>query len=319
MDKLKAIEAFERVARLGTLTKAAKELQISRPMVSFYLKQLEDNLGVRLINRTTRQLALTEAGREYLTFCSSILLEFERQEAYLSELHINPRGSLHVVSSLSFGNFQLAPIVSEFSKLYPDLTISLIVTDNFIAKPLEADQRYDVAIVMNRPDEAGTYIITRIGEVRWILCGSPQYIEAHEAIVQPSDLLKHNCLVHRSLRPARSWRFQKGDRFFDVQVHGSVFSNSVMVLKSAALHGVGVAMLPHYSIMGELEAGTLTPLLKSFVGFQRPVYAVYPHQIVPKKTRLFIDFARRTLRRVEGEQGALPHSDTCGPREHYAL
>ncbi|MFN3889596.1 MAG: LysR substrate-binding domain-containing protein [Beijerinckiaceae bacterium] len=305
MDKLKAIEAFERVARLGTLAKAAQDLQISRPMVSFYLKQLEDHLGVRLVNRTTRQLSLTEAGREYLDFCSSILTQFEQQEAHLSELHLNPRGSLHIVSSLAFGNFQLAPIVSEFSQLYPELLISLIVTDNFVAKPVEADLKYDVAILMRRPEDAGTSIVTRIGEVRWILCGSRAYIESREPILHPSDLSKHNCLVHRSLGPSSSWRFQQGDQFFDVQVRGGVFSNSVMVLKSATMHGVGVAMLPHYAVKDELTNGALTPLLPSFIGFQRSVYAVYPHQIAPKKTRMFIDFARRALRKIEKEQEAL--------------
>ncbi len=148
---------------------------------------------------------------------------------------------------------------------------------------------------MHKPTEVGV-VMTRIGEVPWILCASPRYLKEREAPRQPNDLVEHNCITHRSLSPPNTWRFRKGSESFEVRVKGSIYSNSVMILRGAALEAVGIAVLPYYCVDADLAAGTLVPLLKDYIGPARSVYAVYPHAHAPKKVTSFIAFARKQLR-----------------------
>jgi len=297
MDKLKVMSTFIEVARWGSLARAAKELGVSRPLVSQQLKSIEHHLGARLVNRTSRQFSLTEVGTEYLQLCKSILAQVEEQEAMISRFHGQPRGTLRIVSSLAFGNYVLAPIAAEFLKQYPEIALKLVVTDNYISRRQLGDHSYDIAFVMDRVDDAATTMTTTVGAVQWFACASPAYLETHDPIEAPEDLTRHNCLSHRSFVPPDVWLFARHGKTVSVPVSGSVFSNSVMILRAAARAGLGVSVLPLYCIGDDLARGELVRVLPGMEMPPKPAYALYPHSTAPKKSRLFIDFCRAALRR----------------------
>ncbi len=217
MDKLRAMATFIEVAKWRSLARAAKELGVSRPLVSQQIKSIEEHLGTRLINRTSRQFSLTELGLQYLELCKSVVTQVEEREALLTQTHSSPRGTLRIVSSLAFGNYQLAPIAAKFIKEFPDINVTLIVTDNFITRKQLGDQSYDLAFVMDRVEDSTTTITTSVGAIQWIPCASPKYLRSRPAIMQPADLADHNCLSHRSFSPPDIWRFQRQGKAIDGQ------------------------------------------------------------------------------------------------------
>ena len=296
MDKLKAMATFIEVARWESLSRAAKELGVSRPLVSHQIKAIEAHLGTRLINRTSRQFSLTEVGAEYLKLCKSVVADIEEKEAAISQFHASPRGALRVVSSLAFGNYELAPIAAEFLKIYPDITVTLVVTDNYISRRQLADQSFDIAFVMDRVEDSATSVSTAVGTVQWLPCAAPRYLQEHERITVPEDLSRHNCLSHRSFTPPDVWRFMREGNSVDVPVRGGLFSNSVMVLRAGALSGLGVSQLPLYCIEDDLARGRLVQILDGYEAPPKTVYAIYPHSVAPRKSRLFVEFTRKMLK-----------------------
>lgn len=294
MDQLKAIDSFVRVARCGSLARAARELNLSRAAVSMQLRQLEDHLGVRLINRTTRALALTEAGSEYFAFCTKLLDSIDAEAAAMSRFHESPRGHLRIVVSASFGNFELAPLVAEFLATFPEVRVSLITTDTFVSPVEIAKRTYDVAVTMQGLADAAT-LSTRIGEVNWTVCASPNYLQRHGHPSGPAGLAEHNCLVHRSISPDSVWRLSGPDRIMEVPVAGSFFTNSAIALREMATAGIGIALLPTYCVQHDLTAKRLVEVLPGWAGPVRPVYALYSHARVPKKLRAFLDFTKARL------------------------
>lgn len=296
MDRLKAMGAFIEVARWGGISRAAKELGISRPAVSQQLKMLEDHLGARLVNRTSRQFSLTEVGLEYLELCKSVVAQVEEKEALISQYHGSPRGTLRVASSLAFGNYELAPIAAAFLRQYPDISITLVVTDNYISRRQLVDQSYDIAFVMDKVEDSATTVTSVVGAVQWIVCASQDYLDAHPPIRAPEDLAGHNCLSHRSFTPPGAWRFKRAGETFAVPVAGSLFSNSVMVLRAGVRAGLGVALLPLYCIEDDLARSDLVRILAPYEAGPKPVFAICPHAMAPQKSRLFIDFCRQRLK-----------------------
>src|SRR5665647_627912 len=163
MDRLKAIETFVRIAQTGSLSKAAQELGTSRALASSHLKQLEDHLGARLVNRTTRQLSLTEIGQEYLTFCQATLASFEETESAISRRRDEPRGTLKILASMAFGNLHLAPAIARFTAEHSDIKVSLILTDTSFSPFELIDQGYDLAVWMHSIEDM-SIISTKLGE-----------------------------------------------------------------------------------------------------------------------------------------------------------
>lgn len=310
MDKLKAMATFIEVARWRSLARAAKELGVSRPLVSHHVQTIEAQLGMRLINRTSRQFSLTEIGAEYLELCKSVVAQIEAKEAVLTQFQGSPRGNLRIVSSLAFGNYELAPMAARFMQDYPEISITLVVTDNFISRRQLADQSFDIAFVMDRVEDSATTITTAVGAVQWLACASPEYLKAHDPIVEPEDLSAHNCLSHRSFVPPDIWRFTRNGELVGVPVRGSLFSNSVMVLRAGVKAGLGVSVLPLYCIQDDLARGELVQVLRGFESAPKPVYAIYPHSTMPQKSRLFVEYCRKALK---GRPA--PASCAIAPRE----
>jgi DNA-binding transcriptional LysR family regulator len=296
VDRLKAIGTFVQIAKSQSLSRAAGELGISRALASAHLKQLEQHLGVRLVNRTTRQLVLTDAGSEYLGFCTEVLDRFEAQEASVSEAQREPAGNLKIMASMAFAQFEVAPIITDFTGLYPKVKIALILCDHSFSPSDFIEGGYDLGIATHSIGDAGI-ISTKIADVTWVPCASPEYLAKHAPIEQPGDFAHQNCLIHRNHAPDATWRFIGPAGACDVSVSGSVFTNSAVVLRTAILSGIGIAMLPLYAIHDDVASGRLVPLLTEYDTGKRPVYVVYPDsRYLPKRSRLFIDFLREQLR-----------------------
>lgn len=297
MDRLKAIETFVRIAQSGSLSKAAQELGMSRALASTHLKQLEDHLGARLVNRTTRQLSLTESGQDYLAFCQATLAAFDEAEQAIARSRDEPRGTLKILASMAFANIHLAPVAASFSLEHPDIKLTLIVTDTSFSPFDLIDQGYDLAIWMHAIEDM-SIISTKLGDVRWPALASPDYVAKHGRPRRPEDLAAHACLIHRSIAPDSVWRFDGPEGRAAVKVSGPMLTNSVFALRAGALAGVGVTLLPTYFVEDDIAAGRLLEILPGFDIPRRPIYALYPHaRYLPLKTRLFIDYLRAYVRK----------------------
>ena len=291
MDRFKTMDSFVRVAIAGSFSAAAKQLGISRALVSLHVTDLEKRLGVRLLNRTTRSLTLTAAGSNYLDFCRDILAGISEKESSIAQLQKEPRGSLKVTAPKSFGTLYLSDAVVSFSARYPDIEVSLILEDYSFRAYDFVDQGLDVAVRLgDLPDS--TLIARKIATLQWVVCAAPKYLAKHGAPKIPADLAKHPCLAHLNLDPNdRAWRLHSSDHVISVKINGAFSSNSALVLRKAALAGLGIGYLPLYCIENDLKRGTLRRLLPDYSPPQRPIYVVYPPAAqVPERVRTFIDF-----------------------------
>jgi len=291
MDRFKTIDSFVRVATAGSFSSAAKQLSMSRALVSLHVTDLEKRLGVRLLNRTTRSLTLTEAGASYLEYCQRMLAEMNEQESSITQLQKEPRGSLKVAAPKSFGTLYLSDAVVSFSARYPNIQLSLILEDYSFRAYDFVEQGLDVAVRLgDLPDS--TLVARKIATLQWIVCASPKYLAHHGDPKTPADLGKHTCLAHVNLDPNdRAWRLHSSDHVISVKISGAFSSNSALVLRKAALAGLGIGYLPLYCIEEDLKTGALRKVLTSYSPPQRPIYVVYPPAArVPERVRTFVDF-----------------------------
>ena len=257
MDRFKTIDSFVRVAIAGSFSAAAKQLGMSRALVSLHVTDLEKRLGVRLLNRTTRSLTLTEVGASYLEYCQRMLAEMNEQESSITQLQKEPRGSLKVAAPKSFGTLYLSDAVVSFSARYPNIQLSLILEDYSFRAYDFVEQGLDVAVRLgDLPDS--TLVARKIATLQWIVCASPKYLAHHGEPKTPADLGKHTCLAHVNLDPNdRSWRLHSSDHVISVKISGAFSSNSALVLRKAALAGLGIGYLPLYCIEEDLKTGAL--------------------------------------------------------------
>jgi len=291
MDRFKTIDSFVRVATAGSFSSAAKQLGMSRALVSLHVTDLEKRLGVRLLNRTTRSLTLTEAGANYLEYCRRMLAEMNEQETSITQLQKEPRGSLKIAAPKSFGTLYLSDTVVSFSARYPNIQLSLILEDYSFRAYDFVEQGLDVAVRLgDLPDS--TLVARKIATLQWIVCASPKYLAHHGDPKTPADLGKHTCLAHVNLDPNdRAWRLHSSDHVISVKISGAFSSNSALVLRKAALAGLGIGYLPLYCIEEDLQTGALRKVLTSYSPPQRPIYVVYPPAArVPERVRTFVDF-----------------------------
>ena len=291
MDRFKTIHSFVRVATAGSYSPAAKQLGMSRALVSLHVTDLEKRLGVRLLNRTTRSLTLTEAGTNYLEFCQRMMAEIHEQESSIARLQKEPRGSLKVAAPKSFGTLHLSDAVVSFSAQDSDIQLSLILEDYSFRAYDFVDQGLDVAVRLgDLPDS--TLVARKIATLQWVVCAAPEYLARRGEPKTPSDLGKHACLAHVNLDPNdHAWRLHNSDHVISVKIAGAFSSNSALVLRKAALSGLGIGYLPRYCIDEDLKSGALRQLLPKYSPPQRPIYVVYPPAgRIPERVRTFVDF-----------------------------
>ncbi|WP_136474776.1 LysR family transcriptional regulator [Pseudomonas sp. DG56-2] len=286
MDRLNAMRVFVSVVDLGSQSAAADHLDLSRPVVSRYLAELEDWVGARLMQRTTRRLSLTAAGQETLPRCRQMLELAGDLQAAVSTPDEAPRGELRISVSTSFGQAQLMDAVAEYVKRYPGVKIDLQMLDRTVNL---VDERIDLAIRTSN-DLDPNLIARRLTVCRSVICASPAYLRSNPTPLQVQDLSQHNCLTHsyfgRSL-----WHFEVRGEAVAVPVQGNISANEAMTLQRAALAGVGIAMLPTYQAAAALRSGELMRLLPHARPRELNLNAVYTsRKHMPATLRSMLDF-----------------------------
>jgi DNA-binding transcriptional LysR family regulator len=289
MDRLKAMETFVRVVREGSFAAASDQLGLSRAIVTKHVMQLEKQLGARLINRTTRRFSVTDIGQKYFDFCVRVLGEMAEQDAMVTRLQEEPRGALKVLAPKSFGSLYLGNIISEFMALYPEIQISLMLSDASMHALDLVEHGFDLAIRLSAPSDS-SLVARRIGALQWVLCASPAYLAANGEPAVLGDLADHKCLLHTKHGDG-VWHFQSAQGEQPVKVTGAMVTNSVMVLHQVTLNGMGIALLPTYCIGPDLSRGLLRQVLGDYAGPHESIYALLPHRhLMAAKIRLFVDF-----------------------------
>lgn len=288
MDQLTGMAVFARVVEENGFTAAARSLNLSKAAVSKQVARLEDRLGVRLLNRSTRRLGLTEAGRDYYERARRILAEVEDAEQAASSRLVHPRGLLRVNAPVSFGQTYLTPILPHFMKRWPELRVELALIDRFVDL---IDEGFDLAV---RVAALGSspLIARRLCEARHVVCAAPSYLAARGTPQRPADLGKHDCLLYSYLTTGDEWRFTGPDgREFGVRVDGPLRANNGDALRHAAAAGLGIVYSPDFLMADMLQQGLLVPVLPEWHTSELAVQAVYPPgRPLGAKVRVFIDF-----------------------------
>jgi len=281
---------FSKVVQGGSLSAAARELGISPAVVSRTLAAMEARLGVRLINRTTRSLHLTDEGASYYETCSRILAEIEEADAAAAARRVEPQGMLRVALPASFGLNHIAPLIPRFAERYPKVELALSLSDRSVNL---VEEGFDLAIrIAELKDSA--LAARKLAPNRRVVCASPAYLRQHDEPKTPQDLAKHNCLIATwEQGMAMTWEYKTpvGKRG-SVRVTGRYACDNWEVLREWAVAGLGVALKSTWDVRKHLEDGSLVPLLPGYdFSSDVGIYAVYPHRRhLPAKTRVFIDF-----------------------------
>lgn len=301
MDRLTSLEVFVRVHQEGSISAAARALHMSQTMATKHLTALEARLGARLLHRSTRRVTLTEIGRRYLDTAERVLADIQESETEVTAAHLSVQGLLRINAPVSFGIRSLAPLLAEFSQLYPEVTVDLGLNDRYVDL---AEEGWDVAIrIGTLPSSA--LIARRLAPCQTILCASPGYLERYGTPATVKDLATHNCLGYTLSRSigADTWVFGEGGKI-KIRIKGTLRANSGDALLAAAAAGLGLIILPRFLAAEALAAGRVVE-----VNLSEPspeiggIYAVYPSdRRPPAKVRAFVDFMAARM----AKEGATP-------------
>lgn len=293
MDKLRAMQSFARIVERGSLTAAAESLRVSLPSMVRSLAALEAGLGVRLINRTTRRMALTNEGREYYDCCKRVLAEVEQAESALTARQGTPHGRLRITASVMLGSLHVAPVLSAFAARHPAVNAELLLLD----QPLDlVAEGMDLAVRIGRlPDSA--LVAIPVGVARRMLCASPAYLKRAGAPRSPEELAAHRCVA--SSGPARGfqWQLGSGKQAKLVKVRPAFSSNQIAAAIDAAVSGLGIGQFLDYQVQAHVASGRLKRILLDFEPPAQPINLVHPHARLPSpNVRAFIDWGVPRLR-----------------------
>ena len=285
MDRMTSMATFVKVVESGGFSAAARTLSMSPSMVTAHVQSLEERLGVRLLNRSTRRVSLTEVGHAYYERCLQILAEADDADQIAQALQSTPRGTLRLNTSIAIPPL-LAPVVAEFVALYPEVSVNLTMSDRMIDL---VEEGFDLAVRnMSVPDSS--LVVRRVATYRFVVCGAPGYLAARGIPGQPADLSQHNCLVYSHSAWGNEWRFAGPDGEQSVAVEGNLQANSDNALRLAAVHGQGLALAPSFLLIDEIKSGRLVPVLTEFLQTEHAINAIYPHRHhLSAKVRSFID------------------------------
>jgi DNA-binding transcriptional LysR family regulator len=295
MDRLEAMTILVAVVETGSFTAAGKRLSVPLPTVSRKLAELEEHLGTRLLTRSTRRLALTEAGAGYVAACKRVLEEIGDAERKASGEYVAPKGELVLTAPIVFGRLHVIPIIAEFLAAYPDIDIRLILSDR---NAQLLDDHIDLAVRIGALRDS-SMIAVQVGSVRRVVCASPEYLAAHSVPKSLADLSGLSCITFDALGSAKSWAFAnkagRSDRVVPVRSRLSV--NTAEAALDAAIAGAGVTRVLSYQAAKAVEEGKLQIVLEPFEPSPVPISLIHTAQgLLPLKTRSFIDFAVPRLR-----------------------
>ncbi len=287
MDQLGAMRAFIRVVQIGSFSAAARETNTSQATISKRVAALEAQLGVKLMMRTSRDHSLTEAGAEFYEKCVAILAELEEAESDARSRVASPRGLLRVTTAFPLGRLLIAPLLTDFLSRYPEIKLDLALSDSHVDLTREG---FDIAIRAQKLQDSSLNA-RELFKNPMFLIASPSYLKQHGVPRTPEELVDHNCIVYSELSTQNSWHFTHENNDISVQVNGNFQCDNGDTILTAAVAGVGFAVLPYWMIKSHLDAGELQVVMSDFQPSTLPVNAVYPHsRYLPLKVRCFIDF-----------------------------
>lgn len=287
MDTLDGMRTFVAVVLEGSFSRAAERLNMSPQLVSKYVAQLETRLGARLINRSTRRLSITEAGRAYYERCRDVLADIDEMENAVGDAATAARGTLRINAPMTFGTIHLSAAIAEYQRGQPEVSVDLTLDDRVVDIVSEG---YDIAIRIGRLRES-SLVARNLAPVRLVVCASPDYLEERGVPDTPQDLQHHECLRYTLAPDSNRWQFRESDDIHDVQVTGSFLANNGDAIRLAALAGRGLALQPTFIVGDDIRAGRLQRVLQDYELDPMGVYAVYAHRkYLSGKVRTFVDY-----------------------------
>ncbi|WP_440056960.1 LysR family transcriptional regulator (plasmid) [Pseudoalteromonas sp. T1lg65] len=285
MNKLRSIEMFSRLVELGSFTRVAEQFGTSKSMISKEISRLEDDLGVRLLHRTTRNLQLTHAGEGYLQYAREVLNKLAQADAFVRDIHQRPKGKLKINAPMTLGLTDLATVFSDFMKAYPDISLEIHLGDEEIDL---VEQGFDLGFRASSREFDSSYVGRPLTTFSYITCVSHDYFDTHPAIETAQDLLAHNCFEYSYFKGKNVWPIGDG-----VAINGSLKANSGLLILEAIKAGHGVGMLPEFACQKALDSGQVIEILKEVKRPTLTLYALYPvRHLVPTKVITCIEFVQ---------------------------
>lgn len=296
MDRLHAMTTFVQIVDKGSLTAAAEALDTSLPSVVRGLASLERHLGVRLLNRTTRRLHLTDEGAQFLERCRTILSEVQDAEAALTSRQTAPQGRLAITAPVVFGRRYITPIVNEFVRRYPGVTVDLLLVDRVTNL---VEEGLDVAVRV-APLKDSSLVAIPVGQARRVVCASPQYLRRQGTPRVPQELTAHRCVRYTGLAPRDEWSFRVGRRNVTVPISSVISCNQIDSAVDACVNGLGLGMFISYQVVAHTTSGQLKYVLEKFEVEPLPIQVIFPHsKLLSTKVRAFVDETVKQLRQVK--------------------
>ncbi|KQP11818.1 LysR family transcriptional regulator [Pseudorhodoferax sp. Leaf267] len=287
MDRFAAVSLFVQVAETGSLTKASEALDISTSAASRQLIALEEHLGVRLVQRTTRQLSLTDAGLEFYRRTRSLLSDLREAEEAVTDSTARPTGVLRITASLSFCLLHIEPLLPEFTRRYPELSVDIVAANRYYDI---IDNNIDLAIRTRQFEADSNITIRRLAATRRVLAAAPAYLEQHGWPQTPGDLAQHSMLVYTHAVDPHRLAFRQGDEKQEVVVKPLLEASDGQIVVQAALSGLGILVQPKYIVHAHLAAGRLVPVLDDWDLPRLTInFAFQSRRHLPAKVRLFMD------------------------------
>jgi len=288
MDTLDGMKTVVAVVETGSFTAASERLNISKALASKYVGEVESRLNVRLFHRSTRKLALTEAGKRYYQQALPLLEEFTELVDSVTGEQSSPQGLLRVSVPVAFGEMKLAPLIPQFMRQFPDISLELILSNSLVDM---VEEGIDVRVRIGGVDDS-SLIARQLKTLPLILCASPEYLQRHGEPQTPQDIGEHNCIIDSNFRIGKHWPMIGPDgKTETVNVSSRIAASSPSAVKEIAAAGGGIGMVPRFIVEPALQQGLLQEVLPDYRTLEFGLFAMYPHRrYLPKKVRCFIDF-----------------------------
>lgn len=290
MDLLRSMEAFVLTVKTGSFAASAISLNTSPQMIAKYVVFLEDYLGLKLLNRTTRSQKLTEFGKQYYEKCLFILDEVKSSKTLAQQFIEEPKGRLRISAPVSYGHFNLISVLSRFMRCYPKVNVDLQLSDRYV--DLVKDD-FDIVFRIGELSNS-SYIARKLNSYKLIFAASPTYLAKNGIPVTPNDIKKHQCLIYQYVNPTKKdylWPFSINGKVINIPISGTLKSNDTLALANAAVEGLGITMLPQSMLSELIRQNKLFPILQDFLPPAREVHLLYKSdkQQLPK-LKMFIEF-----------------------------
>jgi len=289
MNLLNGMQLFVKSVETGNFSKLGRQIHMAPSSISRQISALEDKLGVRLLQRSTRNISLTEAGQIYYQRASKILIDIEQAQYAVTQLQANPEGSLRLNVAVPFGEMHIVPLIPKFLEKYPNVKIDLTLEDRTVDL---VEERVDLSIRIGRLDDS-SLVARKLAANRYVICASKTYFETSGIPHTPEDLSKHNCIIFKH---ANIWHLNQGASLHRIPISGNFQANTGGALFSAAKSGIGIAMLPTWLVGRAIQESKLQQVLSDYEPvlanmIDSAVYAIYPASFyLPPKVRVFLDY-----------------------------